>query len=144
MRKMIITMTLCLVSLICACPPASKVRADKAKVKLHEAKWERMVEAITFVESRNDDHAYNEVSGALGRFQMKKIYVDDANRISELKGLGKKFAYHDRTNRVKAREMFDIVQGHYNPERSINKAIRLHRGKKSPKYEREINKHMRK
>ena len=144
MRKMMITVTLCLVSLLCACPPASEVKVDRAIRKFHDARWERMVEAITYVESRNDDHDYNKVSGALGRFQMKKIYVDDANRISQLKGLGKRFSYHDRTNRKKAREMFDIVQGHYNPKRSISKAIRLHRGKKSPEYEREINKHMRK
>ena len=137
---MTITTMLCLVSLLCVCPPAPTVKKDRVIRKLHEAKWERMVDAITFVESRNDDHAYNETSGALGRFQMKKIYVDDANRISQLKGLGKRFSYHDRTDRVKAREMFDIVQEHYNPEKSINKAIRLHRGKKSPEYEREINK----
>ena len=41
--------------------------------KTFEVIWERLITAITYVESRNDDKAYNKKSGALGRFQMKKI-----------------------------------------------------------------------
>lgn len=39
----------------------------------------------SFVESRNDDRAYNATSGALGRWQMKRVYVDEVNRILCLK-----------------------------------------------------------
>lgn len=39
--------------------------------------WDKLAAALSFVESRNDDRAYNATSGALGRWQMKRIYVDE-------------------------------------------------------------------
>lgn len=33
--------------------------------------WDKLAAALSFVESRNDDRAYNATSGALGRWQMK-------------------------------------------------------------------------
>lgn len=105
---------------------------------IKEKQWECMVDAICHVESRGDDNARSRVSSAAGRFQMLRIYVDEVNRIS-----GKKiYSYNDRFNPVKAREMFDIYQGYYNPERDIDKAIILHRGKKSWKYIREVKNEM--
>ena len=43
--------------------------------------WDKLATALSFVESRNDDRAHNATSGALGRWQMKKVYVDEVNRI---------------------------------------------------------------
>lgn len=43
--------------------------------------WDKLAAALSFVESRNDDRAYNATSGALGRWQMKRIYVDDMVRL---------------------------------------------------------------
>lgn len=48
--------------------------------------WDKLAAALSFVESRDDDRAYNASSGALGRWQMKRIYVDEVNRILRLKG----------------------------------------------------------
>ena len=73
---------------------------------------------------------------------MKKIYVDDVNRIQGLKKAKKRYRYSDRTDPKKSREMFDILQGYYNPEKNISKAIRLHRGKDSKPYREEIYKKM--
>lgn len=95
-----------------------------------DAEWEKMVIAICMAESEMNDTAKNPTSSASGRFQMLTGYVDDVNRICGKK----KYTYDDRFNPVKAREMFDIVQGHYNPEKDIDKAITLHRGKRSEKY----------
>lgn len=131
------TLFICLMHAVCMaawCPPSMTPSNKSARQKLHEAKWERMIAAITYVESRNDDRAYNKASGALGRFQMKKIYVDDVNRIASLKKLKKRYKYSDRTNPLKSREMFDILQGHYNPEKNIEKAIKIHRGRDSKPY----------
>ena len=100
--------------------------------------WEKMVYAISKVESQVDDLAYNKKSGALGRYQMKKIYVDEVNRILSLRKSKKRYAYSDRTDPKKAREMFDIYQSHHNPKKSISRAIRLHRGIKSTPYEDEV------
>lgn len=45
--------------------------------------WDKLAAALSFVESRDDDRAYNASSGALGRWQMKRIYVDEVNRIGD-------------------------------------------------------------
>lgn len=104
----------------------------------NEAEWERMVEAICWVESRNNDKAKNEKSSAAGRFQMLRIYVVEVNRI-----LGKRrYSESDRHNPRKAREMFDIYQAHHNPDKDIDKAIRIHRGLYSPKYIKAVKERM--
>lgn len=104
--------------------------------------WEQMIKSITLIESRNDDHAFNSSSGALGRFQMKKIYVDEVNRILKLRKQKKRYRYKDRTNPKRAREMFDIYQSHHNPTKNIDRAIILHRGKKSLKYIEAVKKNI--
>jgi hypothetical protein len=95
------------------------------------------------VESRDDDRAYNASSGALGRWQMKKVYVDEVNRILRLKRKKKRYRYDDRTNPSKAREMFEIYQSHHNPNKDIDRAIRLHRGLHSTKYVKEVKRKLR-
>lgn len=104
--------------------------------------WNRLVRAITWVESRNDDRAYNKKSGALGRFQMKKIYVDEVNRILKLHKSKKRYKYADRTNPKKAREMFEIYQDHHNPHHNIDRAILLHRGLNSYSYRKAVKEKM--
>lgn len=69
--------------------------------------WDKLADALSFVESRDDDRAYNATSGALGRWQMKKVYVDEVNRILRLKRKKKRYRYDDRTNPSKARETFE-------------------------------------
>lgn len=77
-------------------------------INANKSEWERMIYAISKVESSIDDTSYNEKSGALGRYQMKTIYVDEVNRILTLRKSKKRYAYSDRTDPKKAREMFDI------------------------------------
>lgn len=60
-------------------PLAPKPAVIEARV------WDKLAAALSFVESRDDDRAYNAASGALGRWQMKKVYVDEVNRILRLK-----------------------------------------------------------
>lgn len=103
-----------------------------------DRRWESMVSAICQRESGMDDRARNPRSSAVGRFQMLRGYVDDVNRICG----EKRYTYDDRYNPVKAREMFDIVQGHYNPEKDIDKAIIMHRGKKDWKYFNDVKRLM--
>lgn len=96
--------------------------------------WDRLAASISFVESRNHDRAYNASSGALGRWQMKRVYVDEVNRILRLKRKEKRYRYDDRMDPVKAREMFEIYQAHHNPKKDIDRAIRIHRGLHSSRY----------
>lgn len=114
------------------------VDASEAVRKAKDKEWEKMVWAICQVESRQNDRAVNRKSSAAGRYQMLRVYVDEVNRI-----IGKKkYKYRDRMDPVKAREMFNIYQGYYNPERDIDKAIILHRGKRSWKYIKEVKQNM--
>lgn len=47
-------------------PLAPKPAVIEARV------WDKLAAALSFVESRDDDRAYNAASGALGRWQMKR------------------------------------------------------------------------
>ena len=114
------------------------VDASEAIKKAKDKEWEKMVWAICQVESGQNDRAVNRKSSAAGRYQMLRVYVDEVNRI-----IGKKkYKYGDRMDPERAREMFNIYQGYYNPEKDIEKAIILHRGKKSLKYIKEVKQNM--
>lgn len=112
--------------------------SDK-KEAMDRVVWERLVHAICMVESGCDDNAKNKTSSACGRFQMLRVYVDEVNRIK-----GKRiYSYNDRFDPLKAREMFEIYQQHYNPNKDINRAIIPHRGKVSKKYIKNVKENMR-
>lgn len=137
MRKIIAVSILSLFPLL-----VSDVRvpaiSDK-KEAMDRVVWERLVHAICMVESGCDDNAKNKTSSACGRFQMLRVYVDEVNRIK-----GKKvYSYNDRFDPLKAREMFEIYQQHYTPNKNIDRAIILHRGKVSEKYIKNVKENMR-
>lgn len=137
MRKVIAVSILSLFPLL-----VSDVRvpaiSDK-KEAMDRVVWERLVHVICMVESGCDDNAKNKTSSACGRFQMLRVYVDEVNRIK-----GKKvYSYNDRFDPLKAREMFEIYQQHYNPNKDIDRAIILHRGKVSEKYIKNVKENMR-
>ena len=136
MRKVIAVSILSLFPLL-----VSDVRvpaiSDK-KEAMDRVVWERLVHAICMVESGCDDNAKNKTSSACGRFQMLRVYVDEVNRIK-----GKRtYSYNDRFDPLKAREMFEIYQQHYNPNKNIDRAIILHRGKKSKSYIKNVKQEM--
>lgn len=104
---------------------------ERLKIVLEDTNWEIFVEALIFVESRGDSLAKNKTSSASGLFQQLTIYVDECNRL-----IGRKlYSYEDRFKPGKARQMFDIVQGYYNPKRDIKRAMKLHLGKESKVYQ---------
>lgn len=136
MRKVIAVSILSLFPLLVSDIRVSAIRNKKDA--MDRVVWERLVHAICMVESGCDDSARNPKSSASGRFQMLKIYVDEVNRIK-----GKKvYSYNDRFDPLKAREMFEIYQQHYNPNKNIDRAIILHRGKKSKSYIKNVKQEM--
>lgn len=136
MRKVIVVSILSLFPLLVSDIRVSAIRNKKDA--MDRVVWERLVHAICMVESGCDDSARNPKSSASGRFQMLKIYVDEVNRIK-----GKRaYSYNDRLNPTKAREMFEIYQQHYNPNKDIDRAIILHRGKVSKKYIKKVKSEM--
>lgn len=136
MRKVIAVSILSLFPLLVSDIRVSAI--SNKKDAMDRVVWERLVHAICMVESGCDDSARNPKSSASGRFQMLKIYVDEVNRIK-----GKKvYSYNDRFDPLKAREMFEIYQQHYNPNKNIDRAIILHRGKVSKNYIRKVKSEM--
>ena len=140
MKRILLIILLTFVSL--SSFESNNKRNDINVSELKKIEWKRMIKAISWVESRNNDFAYNPTSGALGRFQMKKIYVHEGNRILKLRKSKKRYSYKDRTNNKKCLEMFEIYQSHHNPKRNINKAIVLHRGKNSKPYIKAVKQKM--
>ena len=83
-----------------------------------------ILEAIMFVESRNNDSAYASSEDAVGCLQIRKCMVDDVNRILKRKKSNISFTYNDRWNRKKSVEMFNIFITYYN----LNTAEEMARG----------------
>ena len=50
---------------------------------------------------------------AIGAYQIHKIYIDDCNRISQLRSNPVRFNYEDRWDKRKSREMVKIYLLHY-------------------------------
>lgn len=111
---------------------------EEVEERMEDERWESLVSALSYVESRDDDEARNPSSSALGRWQMTRIYVDEVNRILRERGSIKRYRYADRKDKEKAREMFEIYQGKHNPDHDILLAIRLHRGLNSPSYRQAV------
>ena len=98
------------------------IKVDRGNVD--SVKWQKLINAITAVESEGNDSARNK-SGAVGTLQIMPIMVKDANRI-----LGEeKYSLSDRYKRDTSIEMFNVIQDHYNPTHDIAKAIKLHNPK---------------
>lgn len=83
--------------------------------------WDVFVEALIQVESEGNPFAVGKTND-LGILQITPIYVKDVNRI-----LGEeRFTLDCRADIDKSLEMFEIYQSYYNPDKDINRAIKLH------------------
>lgn len=99
--------------------------------------WDIFLQALIKVESEGDQYAVGKTND-VGILQITPIYVKEANRLSK----DKTFTLEDRTSIEKSLEMFDIVQSHWNPEKAIDKAIKLHNPKAGKWYANKIYKAM--
>lgn len=140
MRKFIFTLTFFLVagvarlnnfdSALCGqfpCPPATPQVSE----------WDILVSALIQVESGGDSLAVGKTND-LGALQLTPIYVADVNRILK----EERYTLEDRRSLVKSKEMFEIIQGHYNPERDIDVAIHLHNPRAGEWYRERVYKQM--
>ena len=88
--------------------------------------WNPVMDAIIQVESEGNPKA---VSGnSVGAMQITPILVKDCNEILKKQKSKKRFTMADRFSVAKSKEMFLLIQSHYNPENSIEKAIRSWNG----------------
>ena len=84
------------------------------------SEWQTLQLAIALTESRCNPKAVGSANDG-GILQITPIYVREANRLA-----GTDYTHEDAFDIGKSLEMFSIIQGHYNPEHSADKAIRLH------------------
>ena len=88
--------------------------------------WNPVMDAIIQVESEGNPKA---VSGnSVGAMQITPILVKDCNEILKKQKSKKRYTMADRYSVAKSKEMFLLIQSHYNPENSIEKAIRSWNG----------------
>ena len=96
--------------------------------------WQILEMAIALTESHFKTDAMG-TSNDTGILQIRPIYVDEVNRLS-----GRDYTIEDAFNADMSLEMFNIVQGAWNPGRDIEEAIRLHN--KSPYYKKKVLENM--
>jgi len=88
--------------------------------------WNPVMDAIIQVESEGNPNA---VSGnSVGVMQITPILVRDCNIILKKKKSNKRFTMADRYSVAKSKEMFLLIQSHYNPSNNVEKGIRLWNG----------------
>jgi hypothetical protein len=82
------------------------------------------MDAIIQVESKGNPKAHNPVGDCAGILQITKGLVRECNSILESQKSKKRYSYSDRYNATKSKEMFVLLQEHFNPEHNVEKAIR--------------------
>lgn len=88
--------------------------------------WNPVMDAIIQVESGGNPRAVSHKS--CGAMQITPICVEQCNLILQHRGEDKRFSLDDRFSVEKSKEMFLLLQSHYNPTNNIEKAIRAWNG----------------
>ena len=90
--------------------------------------WTKIMNAIIQVESKGNSKACNANGDCAGILQITPILVKQCNIWLKNQKSQKRYTLQDRYNVKKSKEMFIMVQEHYNPSHSVEKAIRLWNG----------------
>ena len=127
----------CLLLFLFICESLFEQRILEKEIYRLPTTWELFVNALIFVESRGDENAVGSKND-VGVLQITPIYVEEVNRI-----LGKNvYNLEDRYSKEKSLEMFEIIQTYRNPQRDINKAIKLHNPRAGKQYAVKIKRQM--
>lgn len=80
-----------------------------------------LIAILIMMESGGNPNAYNPREDAVGILQLRKVYVDEVNSISD-----KHFSYSDRWSVDKSVEMFIIINQYHNPDWDLELALHIH------------------
>lgn len=106
--------------------PMAATASGEAKEKGKGFDWEPVMGAIILVESEGNAKA---VSGSsVGAMQITPILVAECNNILKGRNSKKRYKLADRYSVEKSKEMFMLIQSHYNPDNNVEKAIRSWNG----------------
>lgn len=104
-------------------PTLAQAHITESEIK----KYRIMADRISYIESRQTSGAVNHSSGAAGILQLKKIYVDEVNRIIDEDSTAiPHYTYSDRFSDAKSFEMFCIIQHRHNRTKSLKEACAIH------------------
>ena len=90
--------------------------------------WSKIMNAIIQVESRGNAKAHNANEDCIGILQITPILVKQCNIWLKNQKSSKRYTLKDRYDVGKSKEMFIMIQEHYNPSHNVEKAIRLWNG----------------
>lgn len=88
--------------------------------------WEPVIKAIVQVESEGNTRAVK--GNSCGAMQITPILVAECNDILKKRKSKKRYTLRDRFSLEKSKEMFLLMQSHFNPLNDIEKAIRSWNG----------------
>ena len=87
-----------------------------------------LVDAVMYVESRNNPNAWNKHEDACGVLQIRPIMINDVNRILSKKNTPKVYTLNDRWSKTKSIEIFNIIQEYYSPNGTPERIARVWNG----------------
>lgn len=116
--------------------PEEKDCIEVVRIEKQTVDWNKLIEAIIWRESRGNDNSVNHKSNAVGCLQITPIYLKQCNKIAG----HEKYKLSDRYSRIKSIEMLNLYQSHFNPEKDLHLAIKLHNPRANYSYHRDIEK----
>ena len=102
--------------------------AINAQKKSESYDWNKVINAIAMVESKGNPKAFNPNGNCAGLLQITPGLVKQCNIWLKAEKSKKRYTLADRYNVEKSKEMFVMVQSHYNKSNNVEKAIRIWNG----------------
>lgn len=100
--------------------------AESGAAQTENFDWEPVIKAIVQVESEGNTRAVK--GNSCGAMQITPILVAECNNILKKRKSKKHYTLRDRFSLEKSKEMFLLMQSHFNPLNDIEKAIRSWNG----------------
>jgi hypothetical protein len=95
--------------------------------------WELWTMALIQVESGGKDNALGTKSDT-GCLQITPILVKEVNRLQS----DRRYTMNDALNRKRSIEMYNIIQGYYNPEKDLHLALKIWNPKAPLSYHKKV------
>lgn len=100
--------------------------AESGAAQTENFDWEPVIKAIVQVESEGNTRAVK--GNSCGAMQITPILVAECNNILKKRKSKKRYTLRDRFSLEKSKEMFLLMQSHFNPLNDVEKAIRSWNG----------------
>ena len=100
--------------------------AESGAAQTENFDWEPVIKAIVQVESEGNTRAVK--GNSCGAMQITPILVAECNNILKKRKSKKRYTLRDRFSLEKSKDMFLLMQSHFNPLNDIEKAIRSWNG----------------